>query len=101
MKKKILIFVSVAVISAASGWNFSQNRNEVALSDMALENIEALADETIGGGSFCYCVMHIPCFSSNGSQSGSNSSSSYTGPNCNKSFHSHNCSSCRIHTTNC
>jgi hypothetical protein len=37
---------SVVTISAVAGWNFSQNRNEVALSDMALENIEALADES-------------------------------------------------------
>jgi hypothetical protein len=40
MKKKKLILTSVVTISAAAGWNFSQNRSETALSDVALANVE-------------------------------------------------------------
>jgi hypothetical protein len=43
MKKKVFYLVCVAVIGIAA-WNVvSQNSNEVSLSDMALDNIEALA----------------------------------------------------------
>lgn len=39
MKKRIL---SIAVVAAA--WSFNQSSNEVALSDVALSNVEALAN---------------------------------------------------------
>ncbi|MDR1120062.1 MAG: NVEALA domain-containing protein [Dysgonamonadaceae bacterium] len=52
MKKKFLIFTFVVAVAAAAGWNFSQNHNET-LSDMALDNIEALADETITPPPIC------------------------------------------------
>jgi uncharacterized Rmd1/YagE family protein len=47
----IVFVVAVAVVAA---WNFSQNQDEAALSDLALENVEALADGESGNGSICY-----------------------------------------------
>jgi hypothetical protein len=63
--KKIIYCTIVAVITIAAGWNINQNRNEVTLSDVALENIEALADE--GGGTSvgtCYLLQHFSSDSS-------------------------------------
>jgi hypothetical protein len=54
MKKKILIFMIATAVVALAGWNISQAGGEEALSDMALENVEALAQES-GGGS-CSCT---------------------------------------------
>jgi hypothetical protein len=63
MKKKILIFISVAAISAASGWNFSQNRSETVLSDVALANVEALGSEIgdLCGGCATNCYGSYCC----------------------------------------
>lgn len=33
----------IIAITATAAWNFSQNQNEVELSDLALANMEALA----------------------------------------------------------
>lgn len=41
--KKLFGVIAIAAIAAA-GWNFSQSQNEVELSDLALANVEALAD---------------------------------------------------------
>jgi hypothetical protein len=46
MNKKILSLVAVAAIAMAASWNVSQSRTEMALSDVALENVEALAEES-------------------------------------------------------
>jgi hypothetical protein len=54
MKKKILGVAIVAAIALVSGWNISQSKSDVALSDVALENVEALADEN-GGSSSTTC----------------------------------------------
>ena len=45
MKKRILGLMAIVVIAAVAAWNvyMSQSKNEMALSDVALENIEALA----------------------------------------------------------
>ncbi|MBE6301606.1 MAG: hypothetical protein E7085_07135 [Parabacteroides distasonis] len=43
MKKKMLGIIAFAAIAAVSGWNYNQNMNNVNLSDLALENVEALA----------------------------------------------------------
>ena len=43
MGTKILGVIAFAAIAAAAGWNYQQNKNEVQLSDLALENAEALA----------------------------------------------------------
>ena len=51
MGKKIIGVIAFAAIAVAAGWNYQQNKQEVELSDLALENIEALArDETIRDG---------------------------------------------------
>lgn len=41
--KKYLSIVAIAAVAAA-GWNFSQSQNEVELSELALANVEALAN---------------------------------------------------------
>jgi hypothetical protein len=46
MKKKILGAAIVAAIALVSGMNISQSKNEAALTDVALMNVEALADES-------------------------------------------------------
>ena len=43
MKKKMLGIIAFAAIAAVAGWNYNQNMNNVNLSDLALENVEALA----------------------------------------------------------
>jgi hypothetical protein len=47
MKKKIFGLMAIVVIAAVAAWNVyvSQSKNEMALSDVALENIEALGQE--------------------------------------------------------
>jgi hypothetical protein len=43
MNRKILYLGAVAAIAVAAGWNVMQSQNEVALSDVALANVDALA----------------------------------------------------------
>ena len=43
MGKKIIGVIAFAAIAVAAGWNYQQNKQEVELSDLALENVEALA----------------------------------------------------------
>lgn len=76
--KKLFGIMALAAIAAAASWNFSQNKNETQLSDLALANVEALAQGELldpmhykivvypgpdgspkrdcidGGSSFCY-----------------------------------------------
>ena len=42
-RKKVWLRVTFAAIAAVAGWNYNQNMNNVNLSDLALENVEALA----------------------------------------------------------
>jgi hypothetical protein len=79
MKKKIFSIVFVAAIAVAAAWNFSQNQDKVALSDVALENVEALAGcevnsgagnvgvcaSQVGGGSACVYGSGSPVCSGN------------------------------------
>jgi hypothetical protein len=51
-----MIFVAAIAVTAA--WNFTQSKGEVELSDFALENVEALAQET---GAYP-CDICIPPF---------------------------------------
>jgi hypothetical protein len=44
MKKKVLFYMIATAVVVLAGWNVSQSRNEAALADMALANVEALAD---------------------------------------------------------
>jgi hypothetical protein len=51
MKKKICGAVIMAAIALVSGWNISRSTSETTLSDVALVNVEALAQETV----YIYC----------------------------------------------
>ena len=44
MKKKIFSIAIVAAIALGAGWNVMQSENETDLSDLALSNVEALAN---------------------------------------------------------
>ena len=48
MKKKIIGSVLIAAIAVAAGWNFNQSKNEMRLSELALTNVEALANGESG-----------------------------------------------------
>ncbi len=49
--RRLFGIIAIAAVAAVAGWNFSQSQNEVALSDLALTNINALANgEDIDGG---------------------------------------------------
>lgn len=43
MKKKFLGAIAFIAITVAAGWNVQQSKQNVELSDLALENVEALA----------------------------------------------------------
>ena len=49
---KTVISLCIVAAAAFAGWHYTQNDNELNLSDLALENVEALAScETTAGGS--------------------------------------------------
>ena len=52
MRKKILGIAVMAVVSVAAAWNINQSENEIKLSDLALDNVEALASGE-GGSGYC------------------------------------------------
>jgi hypothetical protein len=54
MKKKFLSIAFIATIAVTAGWNFTQSKNKKALSDLALENVEALASSE---GYYKPCVV--------------------------------------------
>ena len=56
MKLKIFGAVLFTAIALAAGWNYSQSQNKVELSDLALANVEALAEEecTTSVGGSCW-----------------------------------------------
>jgi hypothetical protein len=70
--KKVTMATMVVAISVIGGWNISQNKSDIVLSDMALANVEALADESggscsnscnswlwgPGGGINCNCSIY-------------------------------------------
>lgn len=45
MRKKLIGIAVMAAIAVTAGWNFSQSKNEVAMSDLALANVDALAND--------------------------------------------------------
>ncbi|MDR1897037.1 MAG: NVEALA domain-containing protein [Prevotellaceae bacterium] len=53
--KKIFLAVIVTAVICVSGWNISKSMSETTLSDMALANVEALAQEAITGKGFVFC----------------------------------------------
>ena len=50
MRKKILGIAVMAVVAVAAAWNINQSENEIKLSDLALDNVEALASGECGSG---------------------------------------------------
>ena len=52
MRKKILAIAVMAVVAVAAAWNVNQSENEIKLSDLALDNVEALASGE-GGSGYC------------------------------------------------
>ena len=49
MKKKIFGAALISAMAVTAGWNFNQSKNEVELSNLALANVEALANGETGG----------------------------------------------------
>ncbi|MCS2427782.1 NVEALA domain-containing protein [Parabacteroides goldsteinii] len=54
MKKKIFGAVLITAMAVTAGWNFNQSKNETQLSDLALANVEALANPEGPGGPTFY-----------------------------------------------
>lgn len=50
MKKRIFGAALLIVIAVTAGWNFNQSKNEVVLSELALANIEAIAQGELQSG---------------------------------------------------
>ena len=62
MKKHIIGIIAFAAIAVAAGWGYIQNKQNVVLSDLAMENIEALANGESSGGSItgnCYSSVVV------------------------------------------
>ncbi len=57
MKKKIFGVILIAAMAITAGWSFNQSKNEVELSDLALANVEALAQGESGGNSWCCGIV--------------------------------------------
>ena len=73
MKKKIMGLIAVVAIVTVAGYNvYTSQNNNGKLSDLALSNVEALADPSEGGfdcvngcvdnGNGCYCYQLYPYF---------------------------------------
>ncbi|WP_455630193.1 NVEALA domain-containing protein [Parabacteroides sp.] len=43
MKKRIIGIAVMAAVALTTGWNINQSENDIKLSDLALDNVEALA----------------------------------------------------------
>lgn len=52
MKLKLFWAAFFVAIAIAAGWNFNQTQNETELSDLTLDNLEAIAE---GRGNFPAC----------------------------------------------
>ena len=54
MKKKLMGIVTIIAIAAVAGYNVYASRSNVKLSDLALANVEALADGEGTNAGYCY-----------------------------------------------
>ena len=63
MGTNILGVIAFVAIAGAAGWNYQQNTNEVQLSDLALENAEALARGE-SGTDYCDDFTTMRCMTS-------------------------------------
>jgi hypothetical protein len=61
MKKKILSIAMVTMVAVAAAWCYSSNNNDVALADLALSNVEALASGELGNGYYGHKQPRIDC----------------------------------------
>ena len=43
MKNKLMGIISIVAVAAGAGYNMNSSRSEIRLSDLALANVEALA----------------------------------------------------------
>lgn len=78
MGKKIFGVIVFAAIATVAGWSYQQNTNVIQLSELAMENVEALArweDPNEGRG-----MKKETCYNSNGVATGTRcvSSTSHT-----------------------
>ena len=55
--KKIAAIVMVAAVAVTAGWNFYQNTQEVAMNELGLANVEALASGENGYS----CTATVDC----------------------------------------
>lgn len=75
MKKRFLLIVTVLVFAAVAAWNVNLSSKSSGMSDVALENVEALAQESgntqgtlygnLEGTFYCCCPGTNVCGSSN------------------------------------
>ncbi len=79
MNKKFFAILIVAVGAMFAGYNIYQSQRTVAMSDLALANVEALASGEGDGGN------SVTCYSSSQSKSGA---TYYDCGNCSKQFNS-------------
>ena len=63
MKKRILGTALLVAIAVAAGWNYQQNKQDVQLSDLALDNVEALARGE-SGTDYCDDFTTMRCMTS-------------------------------------
>lgn len=70
MKKKVLGIVAAVAVVAIAGVNYLQMNQGIELSDLALENVEALAqgesdlcpNGCFDNGNGCYCHFWFPTY---------------------------------------
>lgn len=61
--KKVIKLAFVAAFVAVAGYGVYANQTSNAMSDLALANVEALAQgESGGGGSYCRAPYSIVCY---------------------------------------
>ena len=71
MKKQIIKLLAVVAVVAIAGWNYMNSENDVQMSDLTVDNIEALADGEgdvnpdcpngcVSGGGGCFCHVNYP-----------------------------------------
>ena len=54
MKNKILGVAIIAALTITASWNFQQNQKQTKLSDLTLDNVEALASGEDTSGKICF-----------------------------------------------
>lgn len=55
--KRITCFIVIIAIAVIAVWNYQQNQKSTELSDLALENIEALANDEYPQMRNCYMTI--------------------------------------------